>query len=133
VLVEEVGGAVDEVDLVALEVGADALVLGVGHRLLARHQLRHRDLVLERELQAAVHLALPVARQEEGGLAQGLGGNSAGVDAGAAGIGALLDDGYAFAEIGGLDSAFFTGGAGANDEPVVIAHTPQCNARSVTS
>ena len=116
--------AVDEVDVVAREVGADALPFVPEHRLLAAHELRHRRRAGERDRQA-VHLALAVAGEEERGLAQRLRRERAGVDAGAAERGRLLDDGDALAEVGRLHGALFAGGAAANHDQIVVVHGPE--------
>ena len=69
----------------------------------------------------AVQVPLPEAREEQRGLAQGLRGERAGVDGGAARLGLPLDDRDALAEIRGLRGALLARGAAADDDEVVVA------------
>ena len=73
-----------------------------------------------RSTQHAVEVPLLVARQEQGGLAQGLRGQRARVDGGASGLGLPLDDRDALAEVRGLGRAPFAGGATADHHQVVV-------------
>src|SRR5262249_46833667 len=66
--------------------------------------------------------ALVAAGQVQGGLAEGLGGDGAGVDLRPADDGVALDDDDALAELGGLDGGLLPGRPGADDGNVVVAH-----------
>ena len=122
VRVDEPSGAAHQVDPVAIEVRVDPLDLQVADRVLALEEPRDRELGIEVD-QHAVQVPLPVARQEQGGLAQGLRGQRAGVDGGAAGLGLPLDDRDPLAEVRGLGGAPLARRAAADHHQVVaLAH-----------
>ncbi len=67
-----------------------------------------------------VELALPVAGQEERGLAQRLRRERAGVHRRAAGLLRALDARDALPEVGGLRGALLAGGSAADDDEIVV-------------
>ena len=122
VRVDEPSVAAHQVDPVAVDVRVDPLELQMADRVLALEEPRDRHLGIQVE-QHAVQVPLPVARQEQRGLAQGLRGERARVDGGAAGLGLPLDDRDALAEVGGLGGAALAGRATPDHHQVVgVAH-----------
>ena len=116
--VEEPSLAAHQVDPVAIDVRVDPFELQVADRVLAIEEPRDRELGIQVD-QHAVEVPLPVARQEQRGLAQGLRGQRARVDGGASGLGLPLDDRDALAEVGGLGGAALAGRAAADHHQVV--------------
>ena len=100
-----------EQELDALDVALDALVLE-GHHLL---QIERRLADLDAEVGEMVLGLL----EHCGGVQQGLRGNAADVEAGAALRLALLHDGRLQAELRGADGADIAAGAGADDDEIV--------------
>ncbi len=119
VRVDEPSGAAHQVDPVAIDVRVDPLELQVADRVLALEEPRDRHLRIQVD-QHAVEVPLPVARQEQGGLAQGLRGQRAGVDGGASGLGLPLDDRDPLAEVRGLGGTALARGATADHHQVVV-------------
>ena len=109
-----------QVDPVPFQVGVDPIDLQVADRVLAIEETRDRELRIQVD-QHAVELPLPVAREEQRGLAQGLRGQRARVDGGAPGLGLPFDDRDALAEVGGLGGAALTRGTAADHHQVVLA------------
>ena len=118
--VDEPSLAAHQVDPVPIQVGVDPIDLQVANRVLAVEETRDRELRIQVD-QHAVELPLPVAREEQRGLAQGLRGQRARVDGGAAGLGLPFDDRDALAEVGGLSGPALTCGAAADHHQVVLA------------
>src|SRR5258708_24565231 len=109
------GLAGHELDIVECEVFQNAAALHVDDFTLVMHEIVDGKIFLERVVDT-VETALLEAGKVECRFAEGLAGNGTGIDATAAHMFGALDDGNAFAEIGGLGAAFFTGGAAADDE-----------------
>src|SRR6185436_19742775 len=120
-----------------------------GHVVAAELVLDHLDLAGDHDVDAGEELLAggprvepgprqPVALAREAGegdhrLAQGLARDGAGVDADAAHGAALLDDGGAMAQLGGLDGGALARGAAADADQVVvvgIAHQVRWSARA---
>ncbi len=112
--------APQQIDPVPFQVRVDPIDLQVADRVLAIEEPRDRELRIKVD-QHAVELPLSVARQEQRGLAQRLGGQRARVDGGAPGLGLPFDDRDALAEIGGLRGAPLSGGTAADHHQVVLA------------
>ena len=98
----ESGVAPDQLDAVALELVADDLPLGADHVLGHRHEVGDGDLALDPE-RFAEQAAAGGSGQVQGRLAQGLGGDGAGVDLRPAQDVVAFDDGHPLAELGRLD------------------------------
>ena len=110
--VDKAARAVDQLDLVPLEIGGDGPLLGLDDVLQPVQQVVHAHLMGELALDA-VEAAGTRARKVEGGPAQRLGGQRAGVDTSAADGARALDQRDALAEVRHLRGALLTGGAGA--------------------
>jgi hypothetical protein len=121
VVVLEVGRAPDQLDAVALEVAADDRQLGVDHLLADVDQVGDGDGLLDAGDLAEQPLPADAA-QVEHGLAQGLAGDGAGVDAGATEDVFLLDDAGRLAELGGLDGRLLPGRTGPDHRKVEVSH-----------
>ena len=119
--IDEAGGAGDVVDVVALELRADDLDLGLDDLLAEIGQVLDGDALLD-GVGLAVDPAVLEAGEVEDGLAQRLGGDGAGVDRDAADDLASLDDADALADLGGLDRGPLAGGPAADDAQVVAVH-----------
>ena len=113
----DAGGAVKGGDLVLAEQEIDALGVAVDGFLLERHQARQIE---RRRAGVDSHLgeAVPSLGKQLGGVEQGLGGNAADIEAGAAMGGALLDHCHLHAELGGADGADIAAGSGADHREV---------------
>ena len=111
-------GAAIGVDAVLLEQELDALGVAVDAVLLEGHHLREVELG---RADHHAHVGEVLARLLErlGGVQQGLRGDAADVEAGAAVGGPLLHHGRLEAELGGPDGADVTAGAGADDDEIV--------------
>src|SRR5712664_2734946 len=111
------GLAGHELDMVECEVFQNEPALHVDDFTLVVHEIVDGKIFLERVVDT-VETALLEAGKVERGFAEGLAGNSAGVDATAAHMLGALDDGNAFAEIGGLGAALFTSRAAADHDEI---------------
>src|SRR6266566_8763216 len=109
--------AADEFDLMECDVLQNAPALHVDDFTLVMHEIVNGKILLEGVVDS-VEAALLETGKVESGFAQGLAGNGSGIDATAAHMLDALDDGNAFAEIGGLGGALFTGGAEANHDEI---------------
>ena len=116
--VDHASGTGHQVDPVPVDVRVDPFELQPADRVLPLQEPRDRHLGIQVD-QQAVQVPLPGARQEQGGLTQGLRGQRARVDGGASGLGLPLDDRDAFAEVGGLGRAALAGRAAADHHEVV--------------
>ena len=121
----------DHVDAVARELRLGHIDFGLDDRLDAEGQVGHGDLFLDPVVDA-VDGAVVVAGEVQNGLAHGLGGDGAGVDADAANDGAGLDHGHALVHLGGGHGGPLPGGSGADDDQVILdgAHegvSPRCS------
>ena len=122
VRIDQASGAGHQIDPVPVDVRVDPFELQPADRVLPLKEPRDRHLGVQVD-QQTVEVPLPMARQEQGGLTQGLRGQRARVDGGTAGLGLPLDDRDTLAEVGGLGGATFTGRAAADHHEVVgIAH-----------
>ncbi len=92
----EAGDTDQHLDVVARELGFGDVDLGLDHVLDAEGEVRHGDAFLHPVVHAVDGLVV-VAGEVEDGLAHGLGGDGAGVDAGAADDLAHLDESDLFA------------------------------------
>ena len=99
------------------EVFQNALPLHVYYFTLVMHEIVDGEIFLERVVDS-VETALLEPGKVERGFAKSLAGDSAGVDATAAHMLGALDDGNAFAEIGGLGAALFTSRAAADHDEI---------------
>ena len=111
--------AVDNVDAVAGELRFGDIDFGLDYGLDAKGEVGHGDLFLHAVVHA-VDGAVVVAGEVEHGLAHGLGGNGAGVDADAADHGARFDHGYALLHFGGGHGSALSGRPGADDDQVIF-------------
>src|SRR5712692_9862379 len=109
--------AADAFDLVECEVLQNAPALHVDDFTLVVHEIVDGKIFLERIVDS-VETALLEAGKVERGFAEGLAGNGAGIDTTSAHMLGALDDGNAFAEIGGLGAAFFTSRAAADHDQI---------------
>src|SRR6266851_5169374 len=98
------GLAVQDFDVVECEIFQNALALHIDDLTLMVHEIVDGEIFLERIIDP-VKAALLEAGKVERGFAKGLAGNGASVDATAAHMFGALDNGDAFAEIGGLRAA----------------------------
>ncbi len=101
VRVDEPSVTAQQVDPVPFQVGVDPFELQVADRVLVLEETRDRELGIQID-HHTVEVPLPVARQEQGGLAKGLRWQRARVDGGASGLGFPFDDRDALAEVRGL-------------------------------
>ena len=109
--------AANELDLVERKIFQDALALHVHDFALVVHEIVDGEIFFQRIIDA-VEAALIESGEIKRGFAKGLAGNGAGVDAASAHVLGAFDDGYAFAEVGGLGAALFAGRAAADDDEV---------------
>jgi hypothetical protein len=119
VRIDEAGDAVDDVDAVAGKLGFGDVDFSFDDGLDAEGQVGHGDLFLDAVIDA-VDGAVVVAGEVEDGLAHGLGGDRAGIDADAADDGAGLDNGDALVHLGRGDRGALASGPGANDDQVIV-------------
>src|SRR5450631_1312675 len=117
--VDEVGDAMDNVNAVARKLRLGYVDFSFYDCLDAEGQVGHGDLFLDPVIDA-VDGAVVVAGEVEHGLAHGLGGHGAGVDADATDYGARLDDDHALVHLGCSHGGALTGGPGANDDQVIL-------------
>ena len=111
--------AVEKCDLVQGEIFEDALAFHFHHFALVVHEVVYGEIFLERVVDA-VKAALLEAGEVQGGFAQRLAGDRAGIDATAAGVLGAFDYGDALAEVGGLGAGFFSRRATADDQQVKL-------------
>src|SRR5260370_18002981 len=111
------GLAGHEFDVMKCEVFQNAAALHVDDFTLVMHEIVDGKIFLERVVDT-VETALLEAGKVERGFAKGLAGNGASIDATSAQMLGALDDGNAFAEIGGLGAAFFTSRAAADPDQI---------------
>lgn len=123
--IEERRPAPVKVHVVTREVPGDAFPFAGGDLAFAEQEVPRGDLVLEGEIDA-VEFAFAEAGKVEGGLAERLGGEGAGVGRGAAEGGLLFDQRHLPAKIGRLGGAFLSGWAGSDHRQIVMfgAHKP---------
>jgi hypothetical protein len=114
------GHADQHLDVVARELGLGDVDLGLDDVLHAEGQVGHRDALLHPVVHAVDGLVV-VAGEVQHGLAHGLGGDGAGVDAGAADDLAHLDQGDLLAQLGTVDGGALPCRAGADHDEVVKA------------
>src|SRR6185295_5441447 len=107
--------AAHERDPVAVDVLLDHPPEIADDLLLAVHEVRNRDVLLDGVIDP-VEAALPQAREVEGGFAQGLAGDRPGVDTGSAQLLLPFDERHALSEVGGLSRALLAGGTRADDD-----------------
>src|SRR5713101_823577 len=115
----ERGLAADEFDVMEGKIFQDAPALHFDNLALVMHEVVHREVFLQRVIDA-VEAALLQAGKIECGFAQGLAGNGPRVDAAPAHVFGALDDGDALAEVGGLGAGFFTGRTAADGDEIEI-------------
>src|SRR5262245_38492777 len=99
------------------------------HVVGSEQQVAHSDILFD-SVRRTVQPALAVAREVQGGLAQGLAEDGAGVDANATRDGFALDDRHTLAELGTLDGRALSGRPGADHHQIVleVRHVDlQCN------
>ena len=94
---------------------------GLDHLVDAEAQVRHGDLFLDVVVDAVDALVFEAGEMQHG-LAHGLAGDGAGVDADPADDFALLDEDDAAAAFRALNGRALAGGAGADDDEIVSAH-----------
>ena len=104
-----------EFDVVECEVFQNAPALHVDDFTLVVHEIVDGEILLE-GIVDSVEAALLEAGKVESGFAKSLAGNRAGIDAASAHMFGALDDGNAFAKVGGLGAALFTGRAAADHD-----------------
>src|SRR5882724_8896740 len=109
--------AADKLDFVERKIFQNALPFHVHDFALVVHEVVDGEIFLERIVNA-IEAALLESGKVEGGFAQGLAGNGAGVDATAAHVFGALDDGDALAEIRGLGAALLTSRPAADHDEV---------------
>src|SRR6266849_4275512 len=105
--------------MVKCEIFQDAPALHVHNFALVMHEVVNGKIFLERIVDA-VETALLQAREIQRGFAERLAGNRAGIDTTAAHMLAALDDGHAFAKIGGLRAGLLAGWTAADDDQIEI-------------
>ena len=125
--IEEAGGAVDDHDAVPAHLVADHLDLAPDHVVAAEEKILHRDLLFQ-GVGGAVEAPLLETGQVEDRLAEGLGGDRAGVDADAADDLPPFANADPPAELGGLDGGVVPGRAGSDDEDVERFHAAHLGA-----
>src|SRR2546422_10078270 len=113
--IQKCGLSAHEVDMVKREIFQDAPALHVHHFALVMHEVVNAKIFLERIVDT-VETALLQAREIQRGFAEGLAGNSTGIDTTAAHMLATLDDGHAFPKAGSLSANVLTGGDTADDD-----------------
>src|ERR1700682_2754071 len=112
-----------EFDVVECEVFQNALTLHVDDFTLVMHEIVDSEILLEGIIDT-VEAALLEAGKVQSGFTKSLAGNRAGIDAASAHVLGALDDGNAFAKIGGLGAALFTGRAAADhDQTETVTRT----------
>jgi hypothetical protein len=125
----EGGVALEDGDLVPVEVVGDALAFAIDDEAFARHEVADGDGAFEAADVDAFELAVLEAGEEDGRFAEGLGGERAGVGRGAAEDGLFLDQGDLLAEVSGAGGAFFPGGAGPDHDEVEAGDRHEANSQ----
>ena len=120
VRIREASFPVDQLDPMPLQVPQDPFDLEIANGVLALEQPGHREVRIDVDLDP-VEGALPVAGQEQGGLAQGLGRQRAGVNGGASRGRLPFHDRDPLAEVGGLSGSPLARGTSAEHHQVVMA------------
>jgi hypothetical protein len=119
------GHADQHLDVVARELRLGDVHLRLDDVLHAEGEVRHGDAFLHPVVHAVDGLVV-VTGEVQHGLAHGLGGDGAGVDAGASNDLAHLYERDFFAQLGGIDGGTLTGRAGANYKEVInSSHRPR--------
>jgi len=117
----EFGGSPNQFDAVALELVTDQIQFGVNDLLADVDEIGDGDGSLDAI--AFAKKAAPVeAGQVQDGLAQGLGGNGAGVDGRAAEDVAFFDDADRLAEFRSLNGRFLAARSGADHNAIEMPH-----------
>ena len=111
----------NEFDVVARQLRLDDIHFGLDHVLDAESQIRHGDLFFD-AIVHAIDVLVVIAGQMQHGLAKGLAGNGAGVDADAAHHFATLHQSHAFAHFRALDGRALPRRTGADDDQIVGLH-----------
>ena len=111
--------AVHDVDAVARELRLGDIHFGLDHGLHAEGKIGHGDLFFD-PIVHSVDGAVVVAGEMEHGLAHGLGGDGAGVDANAADHGPGFHHGHALLHLGSGDGGALPGRPGTDDDQVVF-------------
>src|SRR6266849_2010965 len=109
--------ATDEFDLVERKIFQDAPAFHVHDFALVVHEIVDGEIFLQRIVDA-IEAALLESGKIEGGFAEGLAGNGAGVDATSAHVLGAFDDNDALAEVGGLGAALLTSRAAPDDDEI---------------
>ena len=118
--IDEAGDSMEDVDAVAGELRLGDIDFGLDDGLDAERQVGHGDLLLDPVVHA-VKGPVVITGEMQYRLAHGFGGDGAGVDANSSNDGASLDDGHALLHFGGSYGGSLPGGAGTNDDQVVLA------------
>ena len=121
--IRETRRAGQHLDAVARKLRLRDIDLGLDHVLHAERQIRHRDLFFHPVVDA-IDVLILVSREMQHRFAHGLAGDGAGVDAGAADHFALFDQRDLLAGFGALYSRPLPGGAGADDDQIVVRQLP---------
>src|SRR5580658_3250182 len=101
------------------EIFEDAAALHLDDFAFVAHKIVDGEIFFERIIDA-VKPALLESRKIERGFAQGFAWNGASIDATSAHVLGALNDGNAFAKVGGLGAGLFSGGATADHDQVKI-------------
>src|SRR6266849_7009312 len=104
----ESGLTADEFNFVERKIFQDALAFHVHHFAFVVHEIVDGEILLQRVIDA-IESALLKSGKIEGGFAEGLAGDGAGVDATATHVLSALDDGNALPKVGSLCAALFAG------------------------
>jgi len=112
------GDADEHLDVIAGKLGFGDVDFGLYDVLNAEGEVRHGDALFDPVVHAVDGFVV-VPGEVKHGLAHGLGGDGAGVDAGSADDLAHLNQGDFLAHLGAVNSGTLPGGAGANDDEVV--------------
>src|SRR5207248_556678 len=113
------GLAVNQFDMVQLEILTNALAFHFHHFALVMHEVMDGEIFFQGIINA-VESALAQAGKIERRFAQRLAGHSAGVDAASADLRGTLDDGHALAEISCLGAGLFARGPAADDHQIEV-------------
>jgi hypothetical protein len=121
VRIEKTGGAGNDVDAIAGELGLDDVDFSFDDVGGAEGKIGHADVFLHAVVGAIDALVL-VAGEVQNGFANGFTGDGAGVDGDTADDFEALDQSGAFAELGGLNGCALTGGTRTDDDEIVLFH-----------
>jgi len=113
------GRALIQGDAVPVEILTNPLPLAFDDKLFTAHEIADSDFLLEAAEIEAVELAVAKAGQEQGRLAQGLGGQRAGIGRRPAQDRLPLDEGDPLAEVSGRRRPLLAGRARADDDEIV--------------